>query len=185
MPLLVAVAALRPIVVWYDWTGALVGLVVVFVAVTWLTRVSRRSEHAADAHAHSHSVDVATYVRALEELHEHNLAPAVQRGKRHSHPDLWNRMQAASVQPEWQRPAPPHQSTRADVATALLLAFTIRPGVIGLRQLEIQARHDPRAAWCSLALTARGSTRRWRSRRSCSTRRLSRSRSRNGCRAAA
>lgn len=154
MPLLVALGAMRPIVAAFDWVGAVVVFVVIFVVVQWVTHRSRRSERAADAHAHGHADDPATYVRALEKLHEHNLVPAVQRGKRHSHPDLWDRMQAAGVQPAWPRPAPPGRDLGASAITFLILLVVVVASASGLRTLDRAADREVTAAYWSLALTA-------------------------------
>ena len=154
VPLLVALGAMRPIVAAFDWVGAVVVFVVIFVVVRWVTHRSRRSEHAADAHAHGHADDPATYVRALEKAHEHNLLPAVQRGKRHTHPDLWDRMQAAGVQPGWPRPAPPARDVGGFAITFLTLLVVVVAGASGLRTLDRAADHEVTAAYWSLALTA-------------------------------
>lgn len=154
VPLLVMLGALPTIVAAFHWVGALVVLVGALVLVTWLMRVGRRSEVAADVHAHDHGNDATTYMRALEKLHEHNLVPAVQRGKRHTHPDLWDRMQAAGVEPGWARPAPPADSLGVMAALVLLLTVLLTVGWLGVRTLSRAADHDRTAAYWSLALTA-------------------------------
>lgn len=69
-------------------------------------RVALRMEERADQDAREHSPQEA-FARALERLYESNLVPAVLRGKRKTHPDLYDRLVAAGVTPSYERPAPP------------------------------------------------------------------------------
>lgn len=66
----------------------------------------RKAEERADEAARQHAADPATYARALESLYERNLTPAVLNGKL-THPNLYDRMLAAGVQPSYERPEPP------------------------------------------------------------------------------
>ena len=71
----------------------------------WL---SRRLERAADQHALESAVSPQVYARSLELLYEHNRIPAVIKGST-SHPNLYDRLIAAGVTPEYERPQPPSQ----------------------------------------------------------------------------
>lgn len=80
-------------------------------------RMSVRLELRADAMAKGET-DSPAYARALERLHRRNLQPAVLAPKAsRTHPDLYDRMIAAGLAPEYPRPAPPS-------ATHWLLIFT-------------------------------------------------------------
>ena len=99
----------RPIDAWlgFEW---LVGLFVATVVLAFLgLRTVRRLETAADSHAHEHQheEEEGVYARALERLHEVNLVPAVMRGKRQTHPNLYDRMVEAGVTPDYPQPEPP------------------------------------------------------------------------------
>lgn len=100
---LVPLVGLVPLVAHFGLMGL---LVLLGVMVLWLSagrRLRRRMEERADAHAHEG--DPRVYALALEALYRHNRAPAVL--GRGPHPDLWDRMQAAGVEPSWGKPAAP------------------------------------------------------------------------------
>ena len=68
-------------------------------------RVARRMETRADKIAAENVADPAVYARALERLYQTNQMPAVM-PKRSAkiHPDLYDRMVAAGVTPDYPRP---------------------------------------------------------------------------------
>lgn len=68
-----------------------------------LARRLRAAESEADAASHHHGT---TYARALEATYRLGGVPAVL-SQRSVHPSLFDRMQAAGVEPDWPRPAPP------------------------------------------------------------------------------
>ena len=77
--------------------------------ILWLIgiRVARRMESRADKIAAENQVDAAVYARALERLYETNLMPAVMpRRSAKIHPDLYDRMTAAGVTPDYPKPKP-------------------------------------------------------------------------------
>lgn len=70
-------------------------------------RLSRRMEKRADAMAAQNVVDTAIYAKALERIYEINQTPAVMpRRATKIHPDLYDRMIAADVTPDYEKPAP-------------------------------------------------------------------------------
>lgn len=96
--------------------GAVIGL--------WLFRLwlSRRMERRADGIAAGHTVEPALYARALERLYQANQMPAVlPRRSGKTHPDLYDRMLAAGVTPDFPRPAPPRSYTWTSML--LLVSF--------------------------------------------------------------
>ena len=65
----------------------------------------RKAETSADQVATEHS-DGAVYARALERIHRRNLSPAVGH-RRSTHPDLYDRIVATGIEPDYARPKPP------------------------------------------------------------------------------
>ena len=100
-------------------------LVAVFLVLRLGRRLRTRMEERADAHAHED--DPATYARALEALHRVNGIPAVL--SRPPHPDLYDRMVAAGVEPDWPRPEKPDvwRPRLAAGGAMLLMAVFIVP----------------------------------------------------------
>lgn len=92
--------------------GFLLGLVAFFAALRLLVRMARRMEERADRIAGGDAHDVSEiYARALEKIYRRNLVPAVLgKGKSGArvHPDLYDRLIASGVVPEYPRPAPPN-----------------------------------------------------------------------------
>ncbi|MEM7410504.1 MAG: M48 family metalloprotease [Myxococcota bacterium] len=77
------------------------------VAVLAASRWSRRLEAAADAHAVDHESEEGVHARALEALYRAADTPAVLSKGTGSHPNLFDRMVASGVTPDYPRPAPP------------------------------------------------------------------------------
>jgi Zn-dependent protease with chaperone function len=129
-PLLV-LAVLQPVVSAFGG----IGMGVLSVAALLLAgRIKRRLhglELAADGHAHSHlgAAEVGDYARALEHLHRLGLIPAVLRGEHRSHPDLYDRMLAAGVVPDYPRPLPPPRRP-AMLLVLLVLNMVMNLGVV-------------------------------------------------------
>jgi Zn-dependent protease with chaperone function len=71
----------------------------------WSRNLSHRLEVRADAAGKENEGDEGVYARALARLYEINLLPAVIR-KKQSHPDLYDRLVSAGVQPDYPRPEP-------------------------------------------------------------------------------
>lgn len=93
-------------------TWGLEGLAVL-CAVAWglvlaLLALNRRQEQTADAGAKASEEEAGREAASLEKIYRDQLLPVVQ-GFRlvRSHPDLWDRMLAAGVQPSYPRPKPP------------------------------------------------------------------------------
>lgn len=124
---LVPLVALAPAVSELGPIGGLVPIGVFLVARLASARVRKRMEERADAHAHDE--DAETYARALEALYRFNRAPAVI--GRGPHPDLYDRMVSAGVEPDWPKPEPPSRwGPRLRVGGAVFVAFCV---VLGSR----------------------------------------------------
>ena len=108
-----------------DWFSFLMrlyaALIAVIVVLFLLRRVTRRAEEQADVVAHGAQHDSGSYARALEKIYRANRAPAVI-GKKGTHPDLYDRMISAGVQPDYPRPLPPSRR-RLRFANVLSLAL--------------------------------------------------------------
>jgi Zn-dependent protease with chaperone function len=88
---------------------ALVLLALYPLVLLALGRGARRMEERADHAAHEY--EPAAFARALEKIHQHNLVPAVLFGRGSTHPHLYDRMLAAGIQPDYERPRPPPRSS--------------------------------------------------------------------------
>ncbi len=88
--------------------GPALAFVAFFVLARGFAAWSRRLEARADRVAHGeHGEDGAVYGRALERIYTTNLVPAVL-ATAGTHPNLWDRLQAAGVTPAYSKPALPN-----------------------------------------------------------------------------
>lgn len=118
----------------------------------WITlrvrRTTLRLERSADDDARG-----VVYAAALEKIYRENLLPVVARRRPGTHPELYDRMTAAGVTPDYPRPDPPRARpahTVAVVATVVALCVAIG----GLRSgLVDRAPDDERAALAAVAVT--------------------------------
>ncbi|MCP4806183.1 MAG: M48 family metalloprotease [Proteobacteria bacterium] len=117
VPLILAVPLVTQLNPWS--LGVLV--VVVFMILRLGQRMRKRMEERADAHAHEG--DPAAYARGLEALHRANGTPAVL-GKP-PHPDLYDRMIAAGVQPDWPKPEAPSKWRPRLVVAGVTVALAL------------------------------------------------------------
>jgi hypothetical protein len=122
-------AALGPLWNGFGLPTALTIVLLPLFAALFAGRFVRALEARADAHAHAHEHEdparEGVYARALARLAERNLTPAV-RGGKGAHPDLWDRMVAAGVEPDFPRPAPPSRlRQRSGVFTAVTVCCVV------------------------------------------------------------
>jgi hypothetical protein len=104
--------------------GVLTAVLMVWLVYSLTRRLSRRLEARADRLACAHEPDAGTYARALAKLHEENLIPAVMPRQR-SHPDLYDRLLAAGVQPDYPRPKKPSALAFHALVLSILLGVLI------------------------------------------------------------
>ena len=103
---------------------AFLGLLAITMIVPRLFRkFSRSMERRADKAATANEGDAGTYARALAQLYQDNLVPAV--GARPTHPHLYDRMLAAGVAPDFPRPAPARRMGLNGYFFIILLAVVI------------------------------------------------------------
>jgi Zn-dependent protease with chaperone function len=97
----------------------------------FFAKMSLRLEHRADAAARQ-DAESPDYARALERLHRRNLVPAVLSAKTtRTHPDLYERMIAAGLTPDYARPAPPEARHWLPLSGQLLSAATMLAWLTG------------------------------------------------------
>ena len=98
----------NPMVHTFGLLGFVVLILVTLLAPLLYRRLSQKLELRADLIAHSNEPEPGAYAEALVRLHQDNLVPAVLAKKRATHPDLYDRLLAAGVTPDFARPAPAH-----------------------------------------------------------------------------
>lgn len=85
-----------------------IAIVLLWMVGTCLSlRLYHRMEIRADATARQVEVGPGTYAQALEKLYEANATPVVLTRSRGAYPELYDRMIAAGLTPDYPRPAPP------------------------------------------------------------------------------
>jgi hypothetical protein len=102
------------------------------VAYAGLIRLVRRMERRADAVAHHHDPAPGTYARALERVYAFNVMPAVIGARGAAHPDLYDRMLAAGVTPDYPRPRRPSSLHGALGFACLILLPILTVDWVGL-----------------------------------------------------
>jgi Zn-dependent protease with chaperone function len=88
---------------------ALYGLIAITILVPRVFgKLSRKLESRADQMAKAEEGDAGTYARALTRIHEDRLIPAVtSKTRARTHPDLYDRLIAAGITPDFPKPPPP------------------------------------------------------------------------------
>lgn len=105
--------------------GILAPLLLWLLLQRLFARLSVRLEKRADAVARQ-DLESPVYAQALERLHRRNLVPAVLAPKAvRTHPDLYDRMLAAGVNPDYPRPAPPAELHWVQASSMLVSAATM------------------------------------------------------------
>lgn len=106
-------------------SGILPPLLLWLLLLRGFTRLSLRLEKRADEAARQ-GAESPAYARALERLHRRNLAAAVLAPKAtRTHPDLYDRMLAAGVTPDYPRPAPPAEHHWLQILGIVLNVVTV------------------------------------------------------------
>lgn len=121
---LLPLMAWRPLVAAGGILAFLGALVVVLLFSSWLRRRLRGLETRADEQATREQEHEGAYARALETLYRTNVVPASRAGP--LHPDLYDRLVAAGVEPGYGKPEPPSGvRMRLAVGPGLLLAIAL------------------------------------------------------------
>ncbi len=112
---------------WAVAEGGGLGFLGLLVIGIWYgnVRLVRAMENRADHVARESVEDAASYARSLERLHRTNLIPAViKHGTGHTHPNLYDRMLAAGVTPDYPRPAAPGNFGWSGTVITVMTTFT-------------------------------------------------------------
>jgi Zn-dependent protease with chaperone function len=150
LAVVIATAAFLPAIVPIVASGGLTTLAASFVlyllVLTIFTLFARRMERRADTAAAASGSDPAVYARTLEKLYRLNLAPAVTGKKLQCHPELYDRLVAAGVQPEYPRPERPSRGCMAVSLAALILPISMAVALAATIISSIIVP-GPRAEW--------------------------------------
>ena len=135
--------------------GLLIGFAIVVIASVLIARRLRGLETKADAHAqeHEHSEEAGSYARALERIYELNLAPAVTAGRGRTHPHLYDRLVAAGVTPDYERPKPPPKKNGQMILFALPTLVICLGGAVGIITLRNNAYDSLDACYAGIIAT--------------------------------
>ena len=115
----------RPLGALNDYGAFWILFVACFLLLLIGSRVARRMEKRADKIAVESVADGAIYAQALERLYEINLTPAVMsRRTTKIHPNLYDRMMAAGVTPDFPKPLPPQRQSWTSSLMYVCIFFT-------------------------------------------------------------
>jgi Zn-dependent protease with chaperone function len=142
IPLLLAI---KPLVAVFGWLVAVVMPLAALVVAFASRLLSRVLERRADAAGKQTETQPGLYARALETLHRVNLAPAVESSRGTTHPNLYDRMIAAGVTPDYPRPRPPG-GARAILLLAVMGIVVGVGGLLGRGTWEMQGESAVRTA---------------------------------------
>ena len=98
---------LHPLLHRFGMGGFFLLLLLTMLVPKILRGISQRLEKRADSIAHGHEAGSGVYAGALARIYEDSMLPAVNVRKVESHPDLYDRMEAAGITPDFPRPARP------------------------------------------------------------------------------
>jgi Zn-dependent protease with chaperone function len=119
---------LQPAIARFGPSAAPALMAAVFVIIVLRARLGRAMEKRADRIAIESAEEKAVYARVLEKIYRANQIPAVlARSRLRPHPDLYDRMLAAGVTPDYPRPQPPPRMRWSSLA---LLLIAIGLGVV-------------------------------------------------------
>lgn len=118
--------AIPPVAGTWGFRGMIVLLLAMWGLSFALLALSRRLERSADSVAKASEGEAGREAASLEKLYRAQLLPVVQGASySRSHPDLWDRLLAAGVQPSYPRPKPPRFRPLLFLATFGIIALWI------------------------------------------------------------
>ena len=135
IPFVASMAWMPVILSNYRLKGIYLYLLAFYGVIFWSRRIAHRLEVEADAFSTRCVISPACYARGLEKIYRLNLVPAVMGRISPTHPDLYDRMLAAGVEPDYKRP--PRPSRTFGIVTKLLFFVLL---VVGLFITEIGVR---------------------------------------------
>jgi Zn-dependent protease with chaperone function len=98
----------------------------IFLMAFALRKLARRMELRADAAAAKSEEQPGVYAKALENIYRKNQLPAVMDSNRKAHPHLYDRMIAAGLQPDFERP-----QRASSQSWVYILPWLVFGGIIG------------------------------------------------------
>lgn len=102
------------------------GLLLVFGTMIFFKRIARRMEERADKAAFESQFETGAYASALARAYESNQMPAVMpRRSSGAHPDLYDRMLAAGVTPDFLKPLPPERQVASRIGATVVSVATV------------------------------------------------------------
>jgi len=137
-----AVLVLLPLAVWRPlfarggWPALGLALLFALLLVVLIRLVGRRMEERADTAGREGETDAGAYARALERLYRVNLVPAVVSRRGGVHPNLYDRMVAAGVQPDYERPRPPARLGPLVALVTLVVTLIAVAGPVAAARLD-------------------------------------------------
>jgi Zn-dependent protease with chaperone function len=140
------VKSLEPQAVLFIFSFGLAGLLVANGA---FLRLVRRMEVRADARASPAEAAPGVYGRALAKIYEMNLVPVVLGAKRRTHPELYDRLVAVGLNPDYPRPAAPPRGPWFAGLLALILGSIVGGFVVS----DLVARRIPRGVFAPESAT--------------------------------
>ncbi len=146
----------HPIVNEWGAPGMAMAFILALVAQRFGMVMTRQREVAADQHATAHVHDETIHAQALQALYRFNLTPVVMGNKRTTHPDLYDRMQAAGLTPEYERPEPARLALGKQIAffisSALLVIGPMYGLLFGVVKIDTLAYETGADRWVNRAL---------------------------------
>lgn len=149
---LLPLALTKPVFATFGGLGFLaLAFATLFALVFVISRFRPMEERADEAGRRS---DPVSYARALEKLYRANLMPATTNGRWKSHPDLYDRLIAAGVEPPYPRPkAPSRTLALTAVVPVLSLAVALLAPMLSARFWVDRAPKSETAALCEVAVS--------------------------------
>lgn len=114
---------LKPVCRQWELWGALALVLLVLAVLVIRPRLSQAMEKRADRIAQDSVAGTTVYARALERLYRVNSSPAAMtkgKGGGRTHPDLYDRMVASGLTPDYPRPAAPNGQGWTSIVTTML-----------------------------------------------------------------
>jgi Zn-dependent protease with chaperone function len=146
----------HPIVNQWGAPGMAIGIVLALALQKLAQPFTRDREHSADDHATHHVHDETVYARALENLYRFNLTPVVTDTRRFTHPDLYDRMEAAGLPPNYPRPEPANMNRPKRIQFFLVLILLTQgplfTGLFSVVHIDTLAYETADDQWVNRAL---------------------------------
>jgi Zn-dependent protease with chaperone function len=115
----------HPVIHRFNAPGFFTLIAITFFAPKLTRFLSVKLEARADSIAHANESGTGVYARALARIYEDNLLPAVNVQKTATHPDLYDRLEASGVTPDFPRPARPEKIAWHGMLFSIVMGIVI------------------------------------------------------------